>query len=444
MYNFRKIKENKLINSISKSFVLKMIGAILSFIIIPVSINVLDGERYGIWTTILTFVSWFTFFDFGLGNGLRNKLSEVIAKNEYDEANKYLSTGYAVVGLLITIIIIILLNIYPLIKWSAIFNTTSINSVELMYSMIFISIFFLINLLLSNINSIFYAFQKPELTSLSNILMQAIFIIIIIIFKESIKNNLILFSFIYGLCLVLSNLVLSLWFFITNNKIRISFKNIKRRYIKGIMDLGVKFFLIQLSSLVLLSTDNIVITQILGPQYVTEYNIVYKLFSIVTMIHGGIILNSLWSTYTKAYAEKNYNWIISTFSKTKKLFFVIFLGIICLMVISKTVISIWIGKELLISNTLIVLMSIYTIMCAWTGTYCSILNGLGKINLQLAISIFSGIINIPLSVMFAKYIVGGIEGVILGTVVSLIPGVVLLPIQVRRVTEEMKKLCLEN
>ena len=73
--NIKKIGLNSVCKSISKSLLYKFIGAALSFVVMPISINILDVEKYGIWSTILSFVSWFTFFDFGLANGLRNRLT---------------------------------------------------------------------------------------------------------------------------------------------------------------------------------------------------------------------------------------------------------------------------------------------------------------------------------------------------------------------------------
>ena len=69
------------------------------------------------------------------------------------------------------------------------------------------------------------------------------------------------------------------------------------------MGLGVKFFIINISVLIMLNTDNIVITQLLRPDKVTVFNISYKLFSIMSSR-----LFNYWHTlmecYTEAYAKR--------------------------------------------------------------------------------------------------------------------------------------------
>ena len=52
------------------SFVLKAVSILIGLLFVPLLLNYLDAERYGIWLTLTSIVGWFTFFDAGLGNGL--------------------------------------------------------------------------------------------------------------------------------------------------------------------------------------------------------------------------------------------------------------------------------------------------------------------------------------------------------------------------------------
>ena len=56
-----------------------------TFLLVPLTINYLDTDNYGIWLTLSSFISWFAFFDIGLGNGLRNFKDGV---NEPDNNNE--------------------------------------------------------------------------------------------------------------------------------------------------------------------------------------------------------------------------------------------------------------------------------------------------------------------------------------------------------------------
>ena len=57
----------------------KFVAIILSLVIVPISIDYLDVEQYGIWLTLSSVVAWLSFFDVGLGHGFRNRFTEAKA-----------------------------------------------------------------------------------------------------------------------------------------------------------------------------------------------------------------------------------------------------------------------------------------------------------------------------------------------------------------------------
>lgn len=69
-------------NNILFSCVLKGIGLATSLLIVPITINYLNNEVYGIWMTLTSILFWIGAFDIGLGNGMRNFLAETISKKK--------------------------------------------------------------------------------------------------------------------------------------------------------------------------------------------------------------------------------------------------------------------------------------------------------------------------------------------------------------------------
>lgn len=85
------------------SFLLKGVSVLVSFIYVPLLLNYLDSEKYGIWLTLVTVTNWVTLFDIGLGHGLRNKLTEALANQDIKRGRIYISTIYALLGLIYTL-----------------------------------------------------------------------------------------------------------------------------------------------------------------------------------------------------------------------------------------------------------------------------------------------------------------------------------------------------
>jgi O-antigen/teichoic acid export membrane protein len=178
------------------------------------------------------------------------------------------------------------------------------------------------------------------------------------------------------------------------------------------MDLGVKFFIIQIGIIVIYQTNNIVITQIFGPTDVTVYNIAYKYFSVVTM-GLAIIMTPFWPAFTNAFASDDWEWIKNIISKLNKLWIVLCFVIFIMVVLSNFVYKLWVGNVILIPFSLSISIGVYIIINAWNGIYGNFLNGVGKIHLQLYVAIFDSICNIPIAIFLGrKY---GISGVVMSS-----------------------------
>ncbi|HOP12476.1 MAG TPA: LPS biosynthesis flippase, partial [Lentimicrobium sp.] len=86
----RSVKARK---NILASFFIKGVSIIVGFIFVPLLIGYLGEVEYGIWITMSSILAWVNYFDIGLGNGLRNRFAESLAKGEHQMARIYVSTA---------------------------------------------------------------------------------------------------------------------------------------------------------------------------------------------------------------------------------------------------------------------------------------------------------------------------------------------------------------
>ncbi len=70
--------------NIFASFVIKGSSIIVGLFLVPLTINYLSPTKYGIWITLSSIIGWFSFFDIGLGNGLRNKFTEAVSNGKHE------------------------------------------------------------------------------------------------------------------------------------------------------------------------------------------------------------------------------------------------------------------------------------------------------------------------------------------------------------------------
>ncbi|WP_243449531.1 lipopolysaccharide biosynthesis protein, partial [Clostridium perfringens] len=216
-----------------------------------------------------------------------------------------------------------------------------------------------------------------------------------------------------------------------------SLKFINLKYSKILLNCGVKFFFIQTFNIIIFATDSMIITHYLGPNDVIGYQLTYKIFSVYTMIFG-IILIPLWSAFTEAYTKNNIIWIKEKLRKLIGLFLISIILIILTSVFCNFIIQIWMGEDIKINLSLIILMGISTIITIWFSIFSYISNGIGRLNTQLFTYIIGGILNIPLSKFLALNVNLGVDGVILSTIICISLFAILGPIDI--ITHLNKKM----
>ncbi len=414
--------------NIAFSFLLKGISIVVGFVLIPMTITYVNQDEYGIWLTLSSIISWLSFFDVGLGNGLKNKLAETNALKQYDKSSAYVSTTYAALALIASGIFIIFLIGNNFIKLSKVLNSQSNNLTE---QTLIVFGFFCLQFISQIINTVLTAFHSPAKSSLINVIGQLMVLIIIFVLTKTTKGSLIYLGLTLAGVPVIVQTVASIWLYNTEYKIvKPSFTAIDFKYIKDLLGIGGVFFVLQIGALILFQTDNIIITQLFGPQKVTVFNVAYKLFSMVMMV-SGIILTPFWAAYTDAYAKNDFDWMQRSLKKTRSIWLILSAGTILLLIISPLVYRIWLHDQVQVPLSVSIAMTLYVIGFNWMQVNCFFLNGIGKVRIQLYLYIFSIIVNIPLAIFLAKYF--DIAGVTLSNVVIFIIMGVILHIQCNKI-----------
>ncbi|HRP58969.1 MAG TPA: MATE family efflux transporter, partial [Vicingus sp.] len=197
---------------------------------------------------------------------------------------------------------------------------------------------------------------------------------------------------------------------------------------KDITGLGSRFFVVQTAAMVMFTTDSFIISQLFSPREVVPYNVAFKYFSIATMAYT-ILITPFWSSFTEAYAKKDFDWIKKTVTNIQKIWLLVLLALIVMVVSANWFYKIWVGGTVQVPILLTITMAVFVAMTTYNMVYVNFINGVGKIKIQLITSIISMLINIPISIVFAKYFNWGITGVMLATCFCMSYGVVLRPVQ---------------
>jgi len=416
------------IRQLKGSFVFKALAVGASFLAIPIMIHYLGQEMFGVWSTLLSIVSWVVFFDLGIGNGLRNKLAESLAKNEKLEASKYVSSGYTLIALISVCLFILVVIASFFVPWQVVFNTVAVSEKDLRNVVLFTAFVITFNFWIGLINQVLNALQKTSIVVLGQAISNMLALLVVYILSLTTKASLLYLAMGYGFSLVVANVLLSLWFYGQHTEL-LPKPLLKKEHVKPLLSLGGQFFIIQLAVLVIFTTDKILITQLFGPEYVTQYDVVFKLFGIITLGYG-LISAPLWSAYTDAYHRGDIEWIKRVLQKQMMIFGVVVVAAIILIFVSKNIIGIWIGSGFQISMPIIIGMGLFVVISVWNNVFGFVLGGINKIRLGSLYTVVTAILNIPLSYYFAIMLEYGLVGIIMGTIASISISAVVSSLQV--------------
>jgi O-antigen/teichoic acid export membrane protein len=409
------------------SLFIKAFSMIIMFAMVSMSIEYLGKETYGLWILLSSVLVWTDLFDFGLTNGLRNKLSESLASsNSCSKTNKnMISATYATMFIISLLSYIFISLIIYYVDWKTLFTVTLFTNEEIQTVLMIIFLAFSFNLFLKPIHAILNALQWPSVIMMFSFIAAILSLISLYLLPEVlIAHKLLFYTIIISFFPVIILFFGSLFLFSAKlKKFKPSFKNIDFKLAKKVSLLGYSFFVIQLAGLIISQTDNIIIAYLFGTESVTDYSIVYKYFSLF-LIGTSIVLTPFWSAFTEAYVKKEFDWIKKSIRKLLYTFVSMAFLVVVFVWYSADVYKIWINNEIELPLSLSIAMGAFVIVYSFANIFVYFVNGTGYIKLQMYVGITMAIVNIPLSYLLA-YIMGyGITGVIMATTIcAAIPGI---------------------
>lgn len=405
---------------------MKPVSMLLALAYMPVALSFLGTERYGVWTIVLDVLAWIAYFDIGIGNGLRNKLAEAYSLREDEQCKNYVSTAYVVATAISLLFCVIFLLIWNCFDFTSKFNL-NVGGYETDIAVAVSVVFVAVNFVLGLIGTILFAIQQNGYLSVINVIQQGLQLLVIWLLSVFSEANLIYIAVSYGIVNSMVYVAGTMIVFKKNKILLPDIRCVKKQYVRPLLSLGIGFFIMQISSMVLNTTDNLLISRLFDKSDVTNYSILYKCFYVFVQIHA-IIIMPMWSAYTAASAKKNTEWIKQTMKKINNITIVLSVMVLFAVFLFKPFVHILFRNELTYKNELIVFVAVYMIAQMFANNYSSFLCGVGEIRVSVLLAFIGAIVNIPLSVLLSERFGWELCGIIGGSLFVMLLNCIVLPI----------------
>jgi O-antigen/teichoic acid export membrane protein len=395
----------------------RLITVMTSFVAVPLMVNHLGEERYGVWLTLNSFLAYLAFADLGLGNGLINAVSEAHALDDKKLARRYISSAFFMLIGLAATVGFVMAFVFPWVPWSAVFATQS----ELATSeagpatMVFL-LLFLLQVPFTIVQRVNLAYQEGHV----NGVFQAA--------GSLLGLGCVFLSVTLGA--TLPWIVLSLtgaplialavnWvnlFLRTHRDVSPSPRFVNLITVKRLIRLGGLFFGLQIAVAVAFSSDYIIAAQVLGPEAVTQLGVPSQMFNLVLSILS-LFFIPLWPAYAESIVRGDYAWIRIWLFRSFKIALA-FVGpvMVVMVLLGENLLRWWIGEEVHASLALLLGLATWTLLATVGNAISMLLNAANVIRFQLVVSIAMAVTAIILKIALALQF--GIEGIVWGTVLA--------------------------
>lgn len=393
--------ERNLLMQIALAIAVKGLALLLSFSSMPLYIRFFNNDEVlGLWYTILSLLAWVNICDLGLGNGLRNRLTEALALGNVEKAKTYISSTYVALSVLIVPVILVLMLLVQWTDMNAFFNVSqeliSPETLLLCVSVLLMGV--ALSFVLRTVNVIIYAIQKSSLNNIIALITSALPLAYVSVCRGgTMEENLIALTIVHVVAVNFPLLVATLLLFLGKElrPVAPSLRNFSLNTAKSMLGFGLQFFLAQIFFMVLNSTNEIIITKMFSTADVVSYSIYYRLFTVVGSMFM-LALTPLWSKVTKDLAQKKYKKIQTTNRVLYALSGLAVLAELVMVIGLQFVVNLWLrGEAITVSYITGLIFAFYGSMYILNVVLTTVANGMGDLRTQILFYGVFAVLKIP-------------------------------------------------
>lgn len=385
---------------------------------LPITSHYLGRERFGLWLTLSSFISWFSMADLGLANSLINALSAADGRDDRESARKAVSSAFWLIAIISGAIVLICLPVIPLVPWNKVFNLNSnLAASEITASILILLIFCALRLPASVISAVYQAYQEGYIyqifNGLSGLLSAGCLVAAI---NLRLGLQWLVLAFLIGM--IAGDLFSAVWLFGKwRYWLRPEIKLFDLKQSKWLLKRGSQFWIAQIAAVAMLQTDLIIVSRLFGPSEVAVYGTTLRIFLITGAVQTAFVA-PLWAAYGEASARRDIVWLEKAYKRSiliSILWSLVFSGFLFLAM--PLLFSFLVTPDIKPDSHLTLAMMVTEVVNSAARCISTFLNGLGEIRLQAMLGPAGGALNIVLSLFLAKQM--GPPGVAWATAICL-------------------------
>lgn len=370
---------------------------------LPFASRYLGKERFGVWLTLSSFLTWVVVADLGLANSLINQLSHADGREDSQAARQFVASAFWMLVVVAIVLMMVSLPIALLIPWAGFFNLHSADAVsEVLPAILILLTWAGLRLPTSIVGPVFQALQEGyifQIWSGLGGLLGAAGILAAIGLKAGLPGMLAGF---------LGGMLLSDWlggvylFFIRHRPLLPVPRFYDPLQAKRLLQLGGQFWIAQMSAILVLQTDLVIVTRLFGPGEAAAYGTMLRLFYLLGAVQMAFI-TPLWAAYGEARARGDIDWMERTFARSVRLSLIgSGAASLILFLIMPRLFGVLVTSDISSDPHLGLALMITEMINSAARAIAVFLNGIGAVRMQVIFGPIGGLVNLLLSISLGK------------------------------------------
>jgi len=386
-----------------------IIQMIIPLLLLPLMVKNLGNELYGLWILFTTIIAYLGISGFGFGTTF---IKEVSKSDNTHILNTYFNT--TLMFYLLISLILIPINIYIYVNLENLFLIDQIYVLEAKRVYVLFVLTFYVNFLSSLLGSLLFAKNLLYLQNYLSIIISIssfVSMYVALYFGYSIIT-LGLINLFFSLCSML------LLYLIVKRKVtfELSWKHFDMHTLKQMFHPSIHYFFITASAMIILYSDNIIISSFIGLSSLTLFYIAYKVVSIPQNLLFKIVDVAI-PDISKMYEKKQYKQIIKLHNKMLVISLIMgIFGFGFLHVYGLDLIGWWVGEERIINTNVFHVFIYFAIIHAGVHVSAVFLVAMGEHTKTSYMTMVDASLNIIISIVLLQYY--GLLGIALGTLIA--------------------------
>lgn len=391
----------------------------IGLVTLPLTSHYLGKERFGLWLTLSSFITWMAIADFGLANSLINALSAADGKDDRRAAQQAVASAFWLVLAVAVAVILICLALAPLVSWERVFNVSSPAAVaEAAPAMLVVLVICALRLPASLVGCVYQAYQEGYLhqlwSGLSGVLGAAGLLLAI---KLEAGLPWLVLAFLGSM--LLADLLSAAYLFGWRHSWLLPhpqrFNSAEARWL---LRQGGQFWVAQMSAVLMLQVGLFLVARMFGAGSAAEYGTTLRLCTLIGAVQTAFVA-PLWAAYGEAAARQDFAWLTRTFRQSLRvsLWWAVPMALLLLLGLP------WAFKLLVtadVTSSWHLRLALLTAEIVNAAARCvsTLLNGLGAVRSQAIFGPLGGATNLLLSWLLGRWL--GVPGIAWATVICLV------------------------